>query len=74
MNTNYPQDDENTIYIADHGQHINLLEINELVIKKWPGISLSDVIISAEHRHVAHLGYDLYDPTDYQDYIVISKQ
>lgn len=74
MNTNYPQDDENNIYVADHGQHINLAEIINLVSEKWPNIHLSDVIISQEHRHEKCLGYDLYDPTYYQNYIVISRQ
>ena len=72
MQTNYPADDEKTIYLADNGG-ISLKQIHEAIEEKWPGANLALVEISAEHRHVTCLTYDLYDPTDYQNYIVINK-
>lgn len=72
MTTDYPQDNENTIYLEDNGG-ISMDQINKAIEEKWPGVNPAMIEISAEHRHVTCLTYDLYDPTDYQDYIVITK-
>lgn len=73
MKNNYPQDDDNTIYLEDNGG-FSLAVIIEKVNEKWPGVNFDNVIIETEYRHVTGIGYDLYDSTDYQNYIVITKR
>lgn len=36
-------------------------------------INFDDLTINAEHIHTRCLGYDLYDPSDYDEFIVITK-
>lgn len=69
---NYPQDDDKTIYLENHlGMGVSLAYIIEKVKEKWPNVEMENIDIEAEHRHVTCLTYDQYDPTDYQDYIII---
>lgn len=37
-------------------------------------IDLNDFQITAEHIHTDHIGYDLYDSSDYTNYLVISRK
>ncbi len=72
MKTNYPKDDENTIYLPSI-EEFSLGAILEIAKQKWPAADLNDIKIESEYRHVECLGYDLYDSQDYQNYIVITK-
>lgn len=65
-----PDDDEDTIYLV-YGRPLN--EIIEKVNEKWPGTDFSKIEIEAQHIHTYALGYDLYDSSDYDDYIVIRR-
>ena len=67
----WPQNNENTLYIE--GDCLSLGEIAKMAKEKWPNTDLSDLRVSAEHIHTHCLGYDLYDPADWTDFIVISK-
>lgn len=71
--TNYPEDTEDKFYIECGYYEKPLSEIFEKAKEKWPGITLEEILISHEHRHVECLGYDLYDAADYQDYYIISR-
>jgi hypothetical protein len=37
-------------------------------------ISLSELDINSEYIHTRHIGYDLYDPSDYACYIIITRK
>lgn len=51
MNTNYPQDDEKTIYLEDDG-NLRLSCVHDAIYQKWPGYERDLIKITAEHRHV----------------------
>ena len=75
IQTFWPDDTENKMYI-DAGwmaSGTSLQELLEKATEKWPGISLADITISAEHIHTDCLGYDLYDPGDYTEFIILSR-
>lgn len=75
IQTFWPDDTENRIYI-DGGwmaSGTSLQELMERAAEKWPGISPADITISAEHIHTDCLGYDLYDPGDYTEFIILSR-
>lgn len=72
IQTFWPDDDENTMYI-DTTVYTTMQEIMEKIDEKWAGSSLSNINISAEKIHTDCLGYDLYDDSDYTDFIVIRK-
>lgn len=73
----WPDDDEDTIYIAaDAGcgsMGERLADIIETVKNKWPDVSLEDVHIASENIHTDCLNYDLYDAGDYTNFIVITR-
>ena len=75
-NSFWPDDDENTIYLEDC-RWITLFDIIYIVRSKWPELSdldsLDSINISAENIHTDCLGYDLHDPSDYTNFIVITK-
>lgn len=68
-----PQDTNNKIYIED----CEIQTINDLVCKaqeKWgEEIDISSVRIDHEHIQVQCFGYDQYDPSDYKNYFVLTK-
>ena len=70
--TNYPQNDDNTIYI-DSETNPSLQEILDAAREKWPDIDFKDLNINSEYIHTRCIGYDLYDSNDYDNYIVITK-
>lgn len=67
----WPQNDENTLYIDS--DFYNLGEIIDLAKEKWPDVDFFNLMVSAEHIHTHCLGYDLYDPSDWTNFIVIRK-
>jgi hypothetical protein len=67
-----PTSDSTILYIR--GTTCPLNEIMEESIKHFgPNVSLSDLSIGREHFHARCIGYDLYDPSDYDDYITIER-
>ena len=66
----WPDDDANTMYRLSGND--SLQEIIELAQEKWPGSSLEDITVSAEKIHTSCLTYDLYDPSDYTDFVIIT--
>jgi len=74
MKTNYPEDDENTIYLQANYSCFTLSQILSSARHKWGAeIDLNNISINPEYRHVECLGYDRYDAGDYINYIVIRK-
>lgn len=66
----WPDDDDSTIYICEDA---TLSEITDKINEKWPGTSLDDIQISSKYIHTNCLTYDLYDSSDWTNFIVISK-
>ena len=67
----WPDDDENTIYRASCGYSLqDLIDISK---EKWPDAELCDLEITAEKIHTHCIYYDLYDPSDYTDFIIITR-
>jgi hypothetical protein len=66
----WPDDTENTMYLpsSDH----SLSELIEHAKKKWPDATLDNIHISSEKIHTACIYYDLYDASDYTDFIIIT--
>jgi len=70
----WPDDDTNTIYITSDSSP-SLADIIEQARDKWGAdVSLDDIEITSEKIHTHCLGYDLYDPSDYTDFIIITKK
>lgn len=67
----WPQNDENTLYIES--DFYDLEEIINQAKEKWPNVNISNLEVSAEHIHTSCLNYDLYDPSDWTNFIVIRK-
>lgn len=68
----WPDDDESTIYLSSSCD--SLQDLIELAQNKWPGINLSEIEITAEKIHTHCLTYDLYDPGDYTEFIILRKK
>jgi hypothetical protein len=66
----WPDDTDDTIYTRD--AH-SIAYIVELVQAKWPGVSLENVTITSEYINTRYITYDIYDPSDYDEFIVITK-
>ena len=65
----WPDDTDTTMYIES-----NSITLNDLIRKaqdKWPGIDLNDIAITSEEIHTQCIGYDMYDPFDYTNFIVL---
>lgn len=74
IQTFWPDDTDTKMYInGGLMSSTNLQELLEKAQEKWPGISLDQIEISAEHIQTDCLGYDLYDPNDYTQFIVLRK-
>lgn len=70
----FTPDDTDTELYFDSTYRVTLSEIIEKAREKWGAdISLDQLNISAKHIHTDCLGYDRYDPSDYTDYIVITR-
>lgn len=69
-----PDDDEDTLYIlSDSFWATSLEEIIERARVKWGSATkIEDLYIKAEYIHTRCLGYDRYDPSDYDCYLVIT--
>ena len=73
INTFHPDDDSENIFIeSDYVP--SLADIIKRATEKWPGIQFDEIDISAEYTHTDCLGYDKYDPSDYTNYIRITRR
>ncbi len=72
IRTWWPDDTDSTMYIvADPAP--TLEELMDKINDRWPGASQSNIAISSEKIQTDCLGYDLYDPSDYTDFLIIVR-
>lgn len=70
-----PDDDEKTKYIDADYMEFSFSELIEIAKEKWgDDIDLDKLEISPDYIHTRCLGYDLYDPMDYDKYLVMTYQ
>lgn len=67
----WPDDDENTIYRVSGSD--SLQDLLTLAQEKWPGVSLEDIQITSEKIHTSCLTYDLYDSSDYTEFVILTR-
>ncbi len=68
----WPDDNEHEFWLKSDMQP-SLAMILNMAKEKWPGIDPNDILIEAEKIHTDCIGYDLYDPGDYTNFIRISQ-
>lgn len=70
----YPESTKDVLYIIDDGEN----SVDDLFerIKDHFGedVNLSTLKLESENIQLRHFNYDLYDPLDWQRYIVIRKE
>lgn len=71
IKTFWPDDTDNEMYLS--GQH-SLAELIELCKEKWPDTDFNDLVFESEYIHTDCLSYDLYDPADYTNFIIIRRR
>lgn len=67
----WPDDTEDKKYLVS--DVINLESLYEKIKEWWPNTHLSNISISSEKIHTSCIYYDLYDPSDYTDFIIIER-
>lgn len=73
MADNYPENTETTLYIRS-GYNLTLAELIEYARLHFKDdVDLDTLTITAEHIHTRCIGYDLYDGSDWDEYIVIER-
>ncbi len=66
--TFHPDDTDDTMYIADG---VDGATLKEKICEKWPDIKVDELRLTPEYIHTDCLGYDLYDPGDYTNFLKI---
>lgn len=69
----WPDDTENKWYISASVSP-TLGDLIDMIKEEWPETDLYNVTITSERIHTRSLTYDLYDPSDYTDFIVIERK
>lgn len=72
IKTYWPDDTEDTMYLTSNSQH-SLAAIINICKEKWPDTDFNDLLFESEKIHTDCLDYDLYDSSDYTDFIIIRK-
>jgi hypothetical protein len=73
IQTFHPNDKDSKFYIASSE---NMGELMLRIKTKWPDIDISnigEIQITTEYIQTDHIGYDLYDPSDYTCFLVIER-
>lgn len=71
-NTYWPEDNSEQMYILGSSQH-SLAAIITMCKDKWPETDFNDLVFESEYIQVRGIGYDLHDPSDYTEFIIISR-
>lgn len=72
MQEYYPENTSTTLYIRNSFNDYSLAELLEQAKDHFPGvIDLEQLTIRSEKIHCRCLTYDLYDSSDWDDYIII---
>jgi hypothetical protein len=72
IRTYWPDDTDTEMYL-DAEQIWTQAEIQARIDEKWPGASAENIVIDSRKIQTDCLGYDLYDPGDYTDFIIIRR-
>lgn len=67
----WPDDSDVEIYI-DGTSGVSLQYVSEVVHDKW-GVELTAVSIRSENIHTSFLTDDMYDPSNYTNFIVVTR-
>lgn len=67
----WPDDTDTILYISD--ENIEFNDLCERIKEKFGLSSFDNIMISSERIHTSCLTYDLYDPMDYTNFIVVRK-
>lgn len=70
--TDYWPDDTDTILHINADEGHDLASIMSIIKNKWPHANLEDISITSEYIHTECLTYDLYDPSDYTNFIILT--
>lgn len=70
-NSFWPENTEDKLYFP---YETNLQSLLDSVKQAWPDVSLDDISIESEHIHTDCIGYDLYDSTDYTNFVVVTRK
>lgn len=65
-----PDNDENTLYVAGS---MTFEELSEAIIAHFGDVTPDQITIESEYIHTSCITYDLYDPGDYTNFIIIRK-
>lgn len=68
----WPDDTPDVMYITSDSQH-SLAAIIDMCKTKWPDADFNDLVFESGEIQTNCLGYDIYDPSDYTDFIIISR-
>ncbi len=66
------KNDENILYV-ESDSIISVEELNKQIKNHFPGVWLGNLRIRSEKIHMRCLTYDLYDPSDWDDYIIVER-
>lgn len=69
----WPKNTENTKYIESEYAPITLNEMINKCAELFPDTDFDSLTITTECIHTHCLGYDLYDSSDYTNFLVIEK-
>lgn len=68
-----PDDTDTLIHLDGEWGGQSLAEILEKIQEKWPGASAENIRISSQKIQTRCIGYDLHDPMDWTNYIIIER-
>lgn len=69
----WPENTDTKLFIlADSANTTNVEDVLRAIEEKWPAAYMCDVMISSENIQLHSLGYDLHDPSDYANFIVLT--
>ncbi len=69
----WPDNTETQLYIPSYSPQ-SISELLQLARAKWPHATIDDICITSEKIHTHCITYDLYDPSDYTDFIVLTLE
>jgi hypothetical protein len=70
----YPESDENTLYIPTNSMSVTLDALMSLAKDHFGhDVDFSSLEVEGHELHTRCVTYDLYDPSDWDDYIIVSR-
>jgi len=72
IRTFWPDDTDTEIYL-DSSTRPTLVEIQQKISEKWPDAWAANITFESQEINTDCLGYDLYDPSDWTNFIIIRR-